>query len=115
MSSCLRRLFASSVADAFCSGLASRQAPCVADVEEVRPALPHKHRKAARAIAAVFYFAAIVIKNAVFKIGVGGIGCFYNQYLIAAHTKMAVGQLARSLWGNGDALAYGIDHYKVVA
>jgi hypothetical protein len=71
--------------------------------------------KGARAVAALFDFAAIAIKNAVAEIGAGHGRAFHNQDLVGAHAEAAVGQALPLGGAEVDLLVDGVDHDEIVA
>ena len=74
----------------------------------------HIANEAARAVAALFHFAAVSVENAVAKISVP-LRRFDQQDLIAADAIMAVGKLAQFFRAERHALIYAIDDDKVIA
>ena len=71
--------------------------------------------KAAGAVAALFHLAAIGVEDAVAEIGPRPVGRFHQQYLVAADTEMAVGQLANACCIQRHGLVDPVNHYEIVA
>jgi len=78
------------------------------------PTLMDKAYKAARAIAALFHLAAIGIEDAVTEISLRVQRLFHQQQLIAADTKVPIGNTTDLFGIETDALTYSIKHDKVI-
>lgn len=75
----------------------------------------HKAHKTARAIAALFDFSTIRIKNSITKIVLGILRLFNNQNLVSSDTKLPVSQLLPIHGVDRNLLTAGIDDNEVVA
>ena len=71
--------------------------------------------KRARAVAALFHFAAIVVIDAVAEIAAGQARFFHHQDLVGADAETAVGQALPLLRREIDLLADGVDDDEVIA
>ncbi len=79
------------------------------------PPVTHEFSKAACAIAALGDFAAVGIKNAIFKIDIGVAGWFNQQDLIAANACVAIGEATGELVRHCHGLGHGINNHEVIA
>ena len=75
----------------------------------------HKAHKTARAITAMFDLAAIGIKDAVAKVGLGVQRGVNQQNLVTAHAKLSVCKRTSPLWRHVNGLSDAVEHHEVVA
>ena len=79
-----------------------------------QPLVVHKTHKAARAIPALFDFAAIAIEDAIAKVGIA-LRFFDNQNLIRTDTKVAVRQRLPLRAGEIKRLMNAVEHDEIGA
>ena len=85
------------------------------DALRSQTAVADKLHKAACAVAALLDLAAVSVENPVAKVDVVAARFFHDQYLIAAHAEMTVGQ-ALQLWrAQVDPLRDAVKDDKIVA
>src|SRR3981081_2165600 len=78
-------------------------------------AVADKLHKAACPVAALLDLAAVGVENPVAKIDVVAARFFNDQYLIAAHTEVTVGQALQPRRAQLDPLGDAVKHDKIVA
>src|SRR5690606_20246715 len=77
--------------------------------------IPHKACKAAGAVAALLYFRAIGIENAVAKIHIRQPRWFHHQQLVKTDAEITIRQLPDAVRAQPEWLADGVYHHEVVA
>ena len=75
----------------------------------------HEASEAARTIATVFHFAAVVVVDAVVEVDIGLARRLDEQHLVEADAEVAVGHLPDLCGAELDRVRDKIEHHEVVA